>query len=92
MEIDLHKLTLITYRDHLFDKYLSVIDKREKWERGEAEFAIGRVTGKKETKAHMIKMIQEHLNDISTELRDLDNRICRFDTAEETFTKIKEIY
>lgn len=92
MEQKLHKIQFIVLRDHLFDKYLASYDKYEKWKKGKVDLAIGRVTGKKQTKAQMIQMIEEHLAEISKDLRELDQKICSFDSAEDIYVKIKEVY
>jgi len=86
------KLNIIAYRDHLFDKYLSVLDKYEKWRKGEVPMAIGRVTGDKTTKKQLAFMIKNHLMEISAQLRDLDTVISALRSPDEMYVHIREIY
>jgi len=86
------KIHLIVYRDHLFDKYLSVYDKCEKWRKGEAPLSIGRMTGKKNTRKEMAFMMKNHLMEISEQLRILDDKICITRSPDDIFYHIKEIY
>ena len=86
------KQKLILYRDHLFDKYLEVYDKCERWSKGEVPLAIGRTTGAKETRKQMVFMMKNHLLEISEQLREIDTLICRVKTPEDIYIENKEIY
>lgn len=89
---DFVKANLIAYRDHLFDKYLSVLDKYEKWKSGEAPMVIGRVTGKNTTKKQLTSMIKNHLMEISDQLRDLDGKISVTRSPDDIYNHIRDVY
>lgn len=86
------KLNLIAYRDHLFDKYLSVLDKYEKWKSGEAPMVIGRVTGEKTTRKELAFMIKNHLMELSAQLRDLDEKISVTRSPDDLYHHIRDVY
>lgn len=79
-------------RDHLFEKYLELYDKHEKWTSGKAKLAHFRVTNKKEARAELALMIHRHMMEISEELILLDEQICKPTSPDDMFIRNSEIY
>lgn len=92
MENEVKKMQLIMLRDCLFDKYLETYDKHQQWINGNAKLVHGRVKDKDLTRKQIAAMIGDQLTEISADLRELDEKICKRSTPEETFTTNKEIY
>lgn len=90
--MDGDKIKLIAYRDFLFDKYLDLLDKHNKWKKGQAPLPIGYVTSEKTTRKQITTIIENRLQEISAKLRDLDEKITFNRSANDLYTHIKEIY
>lgn len=92
LENQYKKQRLILLRDSWFDKYVDVYEKIIKWENDYDIMSICVEKNRKQQGRHLVKMMREHLKEISQELVKLDEQICATKDNRDLFTELNELY